>query len=104
MSFKTNFIVLGEGIGIIALMLGGMYLSLWFYTIEPKIFKIIVGIALSLLGILTLIYGDKNLEINVGRIGRIFFNQKAIFHSARMKMVKWALGLVLIVLGMNLLF
>jgi hypothetical protein len=103
MNYKPLLITLGQGLIIIALLMGLEFLITWFYSVNPKFLKVLGGVVLVIFGIIVLIYGDRKLNMNEGKIGKIFFfiPGKLTFYS---KMWKWTLGLVCIYVGISLLF
>jgi hypothetical protein len=64
--------------------------------------KLIGGILLIVFGVVVLIYGDKKLNVDEGRIGRLFFPpSKSSFNS---KIWKWFLGIISILAGISFVF
>ena len=74
MNFKSLFITLGQGIAIVLLLMGLEFFVTWFYSVNPKLLKVTGGALLIIFGIMILIYGDKKLKINEGKIGKPEFN------------------------------
>jgi len=103
MNFKSLFITLGQGIAIVLLLMGLEFFVTWFYSVNPKLLKVTGGALLIIFGIMILIYGDKKLKINEGKIGKIIFSipDRLNFFST---MWKWVLGLISIYVGISLFF
>ena len=101
-NLKSSLIAIVQFIGILVLIFGGMALATWLIYIDEKLAKYVDGLLLMGLGVLVLIFGDKVVNLNEGKIGRLFFPaDKSQFNS---KMWKWVLGLFLMFAGTSLLF
>ena len=103
MNFKPLLITIGRGIAIVALLIGLEFLIVWLYSIDPKLLRIVGGVLFTVFGVVVLIYGDRKLKVDEGKIGRLFFAlpNKLGFYSA---MWKWVLGLISIFVGVSLIF
>ncbi len=101
-NLKTSLIAVIQFIGILVLIFGGMGLATWLIYIDERIAKYVGGLLLVVLGALVLIFGDKVINLNEGKIGKLFFpTDKSQFNS---KMWKWVLGLFLMCAGTSLIF
>jgi len=98
-NLKTSLIAIGQLITIVALLFGGECLGVWLYSVDPKLLRIVGGILLWGLGLIILFYGDKILKVKGGIILKAF---DASNYPARL--IKWVVGLILILVGGSFIF
>jgi hypothetical protein len=58
----------------------------------------IVGATISLIGVLVLLYGEKKIQSDQGIIANVL-SPNTKYHHIRIKYIKWALGVALIIGG-----
>jgi hypothetical protein len=72
-------------------------LLIWSSGINPEIPKFICGLFISVFGVVAFFYGDKRINVDGGRIGRLFFLPKS--SDLNSKLQKAALGLLFLCAG-----
>ncbi len=100
---RKFLIVFGQLLMIVILPLALLFVLVFIGAINPKLLKLLVGIFLVSFGVAILIYGDKKLNVNEGRVGRFFFPQVSILSKVVLFEQKWALGLLALFFGFAML-
>jgi len=70
---------------------------IWSSGINPEIPKFICGLFISVFGVFVFFYGGKRIDVDGGRIGRLFFPPKS--SDLNLKLQKAALGLLFFCVG-----